>query len=109
MKAVRPKLSPGEIQLILEATEKAGYNKMYGTPQGALHHRFSELSKGRHIKKRFYHGLPVGDRLYTEAPKKCPKCGAEDSFRPLLSHDTGLRNYLKCKKCAYEILIQEEA
>jgi len=58
---MRPKLSPGEIQLILEAMEKAGYGKMYGTPQGALLYRFSELNKGRHIKKRFYHGLPEKD------------------------------------------------
>lgn len=32
----------------------------------------------------------------------CPNCGTEDSMRPLLSHDPGTKDVLKCRTCGFE-------
>ena len=56
MKEIRPKINETELALILEALKICGWDKLSGTnasdPRYQLYHRFEELRKGSHVKKR---------------------------------------------------------
>lgn len=53
MKQLRPKLSPAEIDLLIEAMEQAGYGEQYGNKWRLLN-RFKALRKGQHTKNRIW-------------------------------------------------------
>jgi len=56
MKDIRPKINEAELALILEAMETCGWDKLSekdtSDPRSQLYHRFVELRKGSHVKKR---------------------------------------------------------
>jgi len=56
MKEIRPKMNETELALILEALKTCGWDKLSKTdasnPRYQLYHRFEELQKGSHVKKR---------------------------------------------------------
>jgi len=45
-------------------------------------------------------------KKFLETPTFCPNCRARESMYPLLSHDKGVANIRKCRKCGYEILLE---
>lgn len=75
--SLRPKLTVAELKVILEAMEKAGVDKMYGSPRYRLYDRIKQLTRGLHYKKR--------GRIYSlktvhkadELDRKCEKILAE--------------------------------
>jgi hypothetical protein len=56
MKEIRPKINEAELALILEALKTCGWNDPpdanTADPRYQLYHRFDELQKGSHVKKR---------------------------------------------------------
>ena len=53
MKELRPKINEVELDLLVEATEKAGYSQgEYFSPEYRLYVRLLALRKGKHKKKR---------------------------------------------------------
>ncbi|MGD8505392.1 MAG: hypothetical protein PVF15_01855 [Candidatus Bathyarchaeota archaeon] len=56
MKEIRPKINETELALILEALRICGWDELSKTdtsdPRYQLYHRFDELQKGSHVKKR---------------------------------------------------------
>lgn len=56
MKEIRPKINETELALILNALKTCGWGELSKTtasnPRHQLYHRFEELQKGSHVKKR---------------------------------------------------------
>ncbi len=56
LKEMRPKVNETELALVLEAMKNCGWDKLSGAdasnPRYQLYHRFEELQKGSHVKKR---------------------------------------------------------
>jgi hypothetical protein len=56
MKEIRPKINETELALILEAMKSCEWDNLSKTsasdPRYRLYHRFEELQKGSHVKKR---------------------------------------------------------
>lgn len=56
MKEIRPKINEAELGLILKAMETCGWDELSekhsSDPRYQLYHRFAELQRGSHVKKR---------------------------------------------------------